>query len=476
VDTPDAQQPDEIPTGRLRRGLPIAGLLARSAGEAAVSAARARAFGGERTIDHELAAERYAQLLGRSRGALMKLGQALSFVSLDGIFPVEAQGAYREALSRLREDAPPMPAAVAREVLESDLRQPVEAVFAELEWQPLAAASIGQVHRARLHDGRAVAVKIQYPSAAAAIEADLENIELLSTFMSLLSSFSPRRIGLDMRALANEMSNQIRAELDYRLEAANQRRFASFYRGHPFIHVPDVVDDLCSRRVLTQDLVEGLTFEQACIAEQALREQWAQAVLRFGQGSINTLRAVNVDPHPGNYRFHRDGTVSFLDFGSVLSISPSVSRNLTSLVRAILRSDAAGIRRAALATGVWKESDPVSEQEAFAYWHEPMVMYWGPQPFRITPEIVAAGIKRHTSPTGPSANAVRHIRAPAGFTLIRRMDLGVLSVIAGLDVALDWRAMALEFYEGQPPLSEMGRRHWQFIASQDPAIAAPPNH
>ncbi len=176
----------------------------------------------------------------------------LSFVSMAASVPPEARVAYQRALSRLREDAPPMEAPVARGVLEAELGRSAEAAYAEFEWEPLAAASIGQVHRARLHDGRPVAVKIQYPGVAAAIDADLANLELLSTFMSLLMSFSPQRIGVDTRELAKEVGERIRAELDYRQEAANQREFANLYRGHPFIRIPEVVDELSSDRVLTQ--------------------------------------------------------------------------------------------------------------------------------------------------------------------------------------------------------------------------------
>lgn len=484
VSEPARQEPraeDGIAAGRLRRTAPVAGLVARTTGEAVVKAMRRKVTRTEVAVDHERAAERYAELLGRSKGALIKAGQVLSFVSLAASVPPEARVAYQRALSRLREDAPPMAAAVAREVLESELGCPAEAAYAEFDWEPLAAASIGQVHRARLRAptrgpdgrevvGRAVAVKLQYPGVAAAIDADLANLELLSTFMSLLMSFSPRRIGVDARGVAEEVGEQIRAELDYRQEAANQREFADIFRGHPFIRIPEVVDELSTARVLTQDLVEGLTWEQAREAEESLREQWAHAVLRFGQGSLAVFGIANVDPHPGNYRFHLDGTVSFLDFGSVLRVSPESTERLIRLLRAVLCGDVEGTFEAALEAGVWKASDPVTPEEAFAYWHEPMVMYWGPQPFRITDEIVAVGIERHHSPSGPSANAVRYINSPPGFSLMGRMDFGALSVIAGLDVALDWRAMALEFYENQPPATEQARRHWEFIAQHHPSV------
>lgn len=461
---------DGIREGRLSRTVPLVALGARTTGESVVAGLRRRVSRGDVSVDHERAAERYAQLLGRSRGALMKAGQVLSFTSMTPAVAPEVRAAYQQALSRLREHAPAMESTVARGVLEQELGRPAEEAYAEFDWEPLAAASIGQVHRARLHDGRAVAVKIQYPGVAAAIDADLANLELLSTFIGVLMSFSPRRIGVDARAVAREVSARISAELDYCQEAANQRTFADLYRGHPFIRVPDVVEQLSTGRVLTQSLVEGLTWEQAQGAEEGLRQRWAHAVLRFGQGSLNTFRIANLDPHPGNYRFHPDGTVSFLDFGCVIRISRTMSEQLTRLLRACLRNDVAATWQAALDAGIWKSSDPVTPEEAFAYWREPMVMYWGPQPFRITDEVVGAGIERHNSPSGPSAQALRHINSPEGFALLQRLDLGALSVIAGLDVALDWRAIVLEFYENQPPATELSRQHWDFIATHHPTV------
>ena len=130
-----------------------------------------------------------------------------------------------------------------------------------------------------MHDGRAVAVKIQYPGVADAIYADLKNTELLATFLSLtVGGMSPRRLSFDLRGAAHEMGERIIEELDYRLEAANQAEFAEYYRGHPFIHIPDVIGELCTGRVLTQELVQGLSWSDALVAGQELRDQWAEAI------------------------------------------------------------------------------------------------------------------------------------------------------------------------------------------------------
>ena len=200
-DTADAMRKgDGLDRGRLRRTAPLVGLTARTAGEAVVVGLRRKLTGADTTEFHVRTAERYAELLGHSKGALMKAGQMLSFVSASPAVPAEFQSIYQAALTRLRDEAPPMAPELARAALERELGQRTESAFAQFEWEPLAAASIGQVHAARLHDGRAVAVKIQYPGVADAIHADLKNTELLSTFLGLLFGLSPRKVSFDFAA------------------------------------------------------------------------------------------------------------------------------------------------------------------------------------------------------------------------------------------------------------------------------------
>jgi len=270
---------DSIGRERLRRAGPLVGLTARTAGEAVVVGLRGKLAGADPTEFHVRTAERYAELLGRSKGALMKAGQMLSFASVSPAVPAEFLSIYQVALARLCDDAPPMAPKLARNVLERELGCRVESAFAAFDWHPLAAASIGQVHAAQLHDGRAVAVKIQYPGVADSIRADLKNTELLATFLSLIiGGMSPRKLSFDLRGAAREISVRIAEELDYRREAANQAEFAEHYRGHPFIRVPEVVGELSTDRVLTQDLVRGLSWSDALTAGQELRDQWAEAI------------------------------------------------------------------------------------------------------------------------------------------------------------------------------------------------------
>jgi predicted unusual protein kinase regulating ubiquinone biosynthesis (AarF/ABC1/UbiB family) len=452
---------------RLRRGAPIAALSARTAGGAIALGARGKLAGPEGREFHARTAERYAELLGRSKGALMKTGQMMSFASGNPAVPAEFQPIYHAALERLRQDAPPMEPQLACSTLERELRGSTESLFAEVDWNPLAAASIGQVHAARLHDGREVAVKIQYPGAAAAIHADLKNHELLAAFIGLITGLGAKKVSFDIRGVAREISAHISKELDYRLEAANQREFAEIYRGHPFIHVPAVIDELSSTRVLTQELARGKSWDEAVLAGQALRDSWAEAIYRFVYATHHRFRLFHADPHPGNYLFHDDGSVSFLDFGCIKRFAPEHADAMIAVGRACLRSDVRGTWRASVEGGFWRSSDPVTPEEVFAYWREPWELWWAEQPFTVTPEYVAAWMERRFSPTGPSANAFRYITASPEYAFLSRIEMGEASIVGALRASNYWGSMAAEFFEQAAPFTPMGKLEHALFAERE---------
>jgi predicted unusual protein kinase regulating ubiquinone biosynthesis (AarF/ABC1/UbiB family) len=463
---------DGIGRGRLRRTAPLVGLTARTAGEAVVAGLRSRLAGADSTEFHLRTAERYAELLGRSKGAMMKAGQIFSFASVSPAVPAEFQPIYQAALGRLRSDAPPMAPQLARAVLERELGGRTESAFAEFDWEPLAAASIGQVHAARLRDGRAVAVKIQYPGVADAIGADLKNTELLATFLSLtVGSMYPRRLSFDLRGAAREVSVRISEELDYRLEAANQAEFAEYYHGHPFIHVPQVVGELCTDRVLTQELVRGRSWSDALTAGQGLRDQWAEAIHRFVLGSYHRgpdrrFLMFHADPHPGNYVFHEDGSVSFLDFGCVKRFRREQFEMMDAIIGACFRDDMLGTWRASVEAGFWRSSDPVTPEEVFAYWREDWATLWAEQRFIVTPEYVARGIERRFSPRGASANAFRYLTPSPEYTVMSRIQIGLASLIAQLHAGNHWGSISAEHFENAAPLTAMGKLDHAFFAER----------
>jgi predicted unusual protein kinase regulating ubiquinone biosynthesis (AarF/ABC1/UbiB family) len=459
---------DGIGRGRLRRTAPLAALSARTASEAVVVGLRSKLTGADSTEFHVRTAERYVELLGRSKGALMKAGQTLSFVSAAPAVPAEFQPIYQAALTQLRDEAPPMAPELACAVLEHELGRQAEDAFAEFDWEPLAAASIGQVHAARLHDGRAVAVKIQYPGVADAIRADLRNTQLLVTFLTLLTGLYTRRLNADVRVAARDMSARIVEELDYRLEAATQAEFAEQYRGHPFIHVPEVIGELCTPRVLTQELRFGRSWSEALGAEQPLRDQWAEAIWRFVYSSYDRLGMLNADPHPGNYLFHDDGSVSFLDFGCVQRFPRERTDMSKAIVRACVRGDVLGTWRACVEAGYWRSSDPVSPEEVFAWWHEPFRYLWAERPFTFTPEHAARWIEHRYSPTGPSANALRYLIMLDDCVAWTRIEVALVSVLAELHATNDWAAILAE-YKGDAPITAMGKLDHAFFAERQAA-------
>jgi predicted unusual protein kinase regulating ubiquinone biosynthesis (AarF/ABC1/UbiB family) len=456
-DADDAQaKSDGISRGRLRRTAPLAALGARTAGEAIVVGLRNKITGADSSEFHIRTAERYTELLGNSKGALMKAGQMLSVVCGSPAVPDEFWPIYQAALTRLRDSAPPMASELARAVLERELEQPTESAFAQFEWEPLAAASIGQVHAARLHDGRAVAVKIQYPGVADAIRTDLKNTQLLATFLTLLGGLYTQRPRGDVRVAASDMSARIVEELDYRLERANQAEFAEQYRGHPFIHVPEVIDELCTGRVLTQELCLGRSWSEALGAEQELRNRWAEAIWRFVYGSHDRLGVINADPHPGNYLFHDDGSVSFLDFGCVQRFPRDRAEMNMAILGACVRGDALGTWQACVEAGYWRSSDPVSPEEVFTWWHEPFRYLWAEQPFTFTPEYATSWIEHRFSPTGPSANALRYLITQNDCVTWTRIEMGMASMMAQLHATNNWAAIYAE-YHGDTPITSMGK-------------------
>ena len=250
-----------IPRGRIRRTIPLAGFAARAAGDRIVAGLRKKKGDtGAVARFHERNAERYSDLLGHSKGVLMKVGQIISMLDANslgsGFMP------YHAALARLQTNAPPMDLDIVKDTVHADLGRPAEKVFAQFSDEPMAAASIGQVHRAVMHDGREVAVKVQYPGAAEAIRTDLANHEMLTKFLGFVSSASGATMP-DLRPATREIVARIAEEIDYRHEAANITAFSELYRGHPFILIPDVVGEASGDRVLTMTYLDRLDWAAA---------------------------------------------------------------------------------------------------------------------------------------------------------------------------------------------------------------------
>jgi len=394
---------------------------------------------------HGHAAEHYAELLGRSRGALMKAGQILSFVSLGAAPADDQRGVFQAALARLQDDAPPMPSDVAVAVVEAELQRPLSEVFDYFDPRPIAAASIGQVHAARLPGGRQVAVKVQYPGVADAISSDLRNGQLLASFLQLGRGFTSVRP--DVTALAAEVGALITAELDYRAEAAHQAEFAAAYDGHPCISIPQVVSELCTSQVITMDLAAGRRWAEAVTAPQALRDQWGEAIVRFALGSLRRLGMINADPHPGNYLFHDDGTVTFLDFGCVKRYSRQTVATLEAAAQATLNGDADELSWVLVTSALVDPADPPEPQRLLCWLQEVLAPLNSPQPFTYTPEFAAALAQLDLSRSAPHADIIGRLTVPPDFLSIARASLGITAVLGALRATGNWDRIYRELSE-----------------------------
>jgi predicted unusual protein kinase regulating ubiquinone biosynthesis (AarF/ABC1/UbiB family) len=412
-----------LPTGRLGR-------LAR------LAAVGARTGAGLLSKRGEGAAEYAAEVLGNMRGLAAKVGQMLSYV--DGVLPEGQREHYETALKALRAAAPRSPWSKVRERIEAELGAPVSELFAELEPEPFASASIGQVHRATLHDGRRVAVKVQHPGITQAIEADLGNAGALEGMVSLLA---PR--GVDPKAAFAEVARRFREELDYELEAEHQRAFARLHAGDPTIRIPAVITERSARRVLTSELAAGESLEVAATLPEAERRQHAETLWRFVFKSNLVAGMFNADPHPGNYLFAADGTITFLDFGCVQPIDPALLPSARALHRAAIERDAPAFERSViqhlgLRGGSYEKLAVNYSRLCF----EPLFA----SPYRITRTYSASlfeEIQRMKQAMWSKDGSF--VMLPPSMILLNRLQFGFYSVLARLDVSVDYAEVEARF-------------------------------
>lgn len=466
VDATTSSQRRPVREGsRIGRNTHVAVLGARAGGGYAIHRARRIFANAERreALDTSFeikTAEQVTEALGQMKGAMMKLGQMASY--LDQGLPPHV----REALASLQYDAPPMSPELAAGMIRDELGEGPETLFAQWDPVPIAAASIGQVHRAMTHEGEAVAVKVQYPGVDEAVGADLGNIGLV--FAGLGQLFP----GLDHRSVVEELRTRLSEELDYRLEASNQHLFAKAYAGHPYIHVPDVIDRYCSQRVLTTELADGARWDEMLTWGQHERDLAAETIYRFAFGGIYRLRIFNGDPHPGNYLFHPGGHVTFLDYGLVKHFTTEELDGFREMIVAmVFERDAAKFRRVVERLGLIRPGMGFSDSEVedyFGHFYE-FVMNDGVS--EITPEYASETIRRFFDMTGPYAEIMKAANVPTSMVVLQRINLGLYALFGELHARGNWRALAEEiwpFVDG-PPSTKIGEAiaEWENTLSED---------
>ena len=434
---------------RVSRGAALARLALRIGGRYAARSPRLLFASVERRkeLRHDLAyrsADEVAEELGSMKGVLMKLGQMASYVYED--MPVT----FRAAMSRLQQKAPPMTPSLAASVIEEELGAAPGRVFEEWDPLPFAAASIGQVHRAITRDGRAVAVKVQYPGIARSITSDLRNVGLLRRIVG--AAFP----GLDVRSFVDEVAERLQEEVDYVREGQSQEMFATYYDGHPVIRVPHVVAELSTARILTSELVSGASFDELLGWEQHEKDLAAETIHRFVFRSLYRLHAFNGDPHPGNYLFHRGGRVTFLDFGLTKLFTDDDLAPLVDAVRyLVFEKDYEAFRAALEQAGFLKAGAPVPTQvvvDRFGQFYGTVLQ---DAPMTITPAYASAIVRRFFDARGPLAP---YSDVPREYVIMQRINLGLYAVLGSLNATANWRRIAEEIwpFRNAPPSTPIG--------------------
>jgi len=453
---------ENIPTSRVRRTATVATLAASEAvkqfGTRAANTTRGAQASEDAMARRQLeTAKQIVAALGTMKGAAMKLGQVMSFLDV-GLVAEEHREEFQRELAKLRDAAPTVSFKQMRRVIEDDLGERISEVFQTFDEEPIAAASIGQVYRATLReDGREVAVKVQYPGVAAAVRADMQNMDMI---MRLLKRMTP---GMDSKAIAAEIKERIGEELDYELEAQNQRSLARIFKDHPFIVVPDVITDLSRERVLVTEFVRGVGFEEIKGYPQAQRDRIGEIVFRFFLGCLYRHRQFSGDPHPGNFLLQDDGRVAFLDFGLFKRMEREPVELELACQRAVVEGDAATLHRLLAESGFLPEPERVDPGHLMEFISDAIWWYTtADEVVELTPEIATQVMIESSDPRSSHFREMRHQDMRPEHLFGRRMEMLTLAVLSQLRAKNNWHRIAREWMYGDAPVTALGREEAEF--------------
>jgi predicted unusual protein kinase regulating ubiquinone biosynthesis (AarF/ABC1/UbiB family) len=347
-----------------------------------------------------------------------------------------------------------------RKVIEEELGERLSDVFDDFDEEPIAAASIGQVYRARLNDGREVAVKVQYPGVAAAVRADMQNLGLI---LRLIKRIAP---GMDPKAIGEEIRARVQEELDYELEAQNQRSLARIYRDHPFIVIPDVISSLSHERVMVSEFVRGTGFEELRAYSQEDRDRIGEMLFRFYFGSLYRHGQFSGDPHPGNSMLLEGDPahprMAFFDFGLFKRMPPGTVELEIAVARAIIEGDTDTIMRLGTEVGFFREPDKFNPDRVLAHFRAATSWYTCDREIELTPEYATQVLIDMSDPRSEYFGYLRHESAPPDHIFGRRMEVLTLAVIAQLHAAGNFHRIAREWFYGDPPATELGELEAEF--------------
>ncbi|WP_129856204.1 AarF/UbiB family protein [Streptomyces albidoflavus] len=379
-------------------------------------------------------AEQLFKVLGELKGGAMKFGQALSV--FESALPEEVAGPYRAALTKLQEAAPPLPAETVHAVLRERLGEDWRSLFRSFDDRPAAAASIGQVHRAVWHDGRTVAVKVQYPGAGEALLSDLGQ---LSRFARLLGPLVP---GLDVKPLITELRDRVSEELDYALEAEAQRIHAEEFADDPYMLVPGVVHQ--SDQVLVTEWLEGIPLSEVIAEGTEEQRDWAgQLLSRFLFSGPARTGLLHADPHPGNFRLVRaedeDGwLLGILDFGTVDRLPGGLPETIGTSLRLTLEDRADTVYATLRTEGFVKDSVELDPAEVLDYLR-PIIEPAMVDEFTFTRDWMRGQATRLADPRSPALQLGRQLNLPPSYLLIHRVTLSTIGVLCQLGATVRLR-------------------------------------
>ena len=415
----------DIPRWAISRSAKLASLPLGVAGRATIGLGKRIGGRPAELVATELqarTAEQLFRVLGELKGGAMKFGQALSV--FEAALPEDVAGPYRAALTKLQEAAPPMPPATVHKVLAGSLGDDWRDLFTEFVDRPAAAASIGQVHRGRWHDGREVAVKLQYPGAGNALMSDLNQLARVARLFAVISP------GLDVKPLIAELKKRVAEELDYALESSSQSAFAAAYDGDPDILVPKVVHHGAS--VIVTEWVDGTPLS-AIIRDghQDQRDRAGLLFVRFLFSGPSRAGLLHADPHPGNFRLTPDGRLAVVDYGAVNRLPDGLPEPIGPLISLALAGEADAVLEGLKAEGFVKPEVHVDAQEVLDYL-TPMLEPLRVEMFQFSRAWLRQEAARVADPRSPAYALGRQLNLPPTYLLIHRVTLGGIGVLCQL--------------------------------------------
>jgi len=433
----------DLPYRTVTRTAKLASLPVGMAGRAALGLGKRIGGRPAEIVAQELqqrTAEQIFRVLGELKGGALKLGQALSI--FEAALPPEIAAPYRATLTKLQESAPPLPAATVHKVLAEDLGPDWRSRFAEFNDQPAAAASIGQVHRAVWHDGREVAVKIQYPGAGKALSNDFTQLSRAGRLFGVLMP------GLDVKPVLEELRNRVVEELDYRLEAASQQAFADAYAGDPDIAVPRVLT--ATDHVLVSEWMDGIPLAQIIASgTQEQRNSTGMKLVRFLFSGPARAGMLHADPHPGNFRLLPDGRLGVLDFGAVDRLPgglPLIFGRLLWLMHN--DGDIEMVEQELREHGFLRPGVSINLDELHAFL-APLAEPSRGESFAFSREWMRAEAAQVADLR--AANVARRLNLPPSYVLIHRVSTAGIGVLCQLECAGAFRAEVLRWIPGYGP-------------------------